>query len=194
MIEKYKYVIKNKKNNLFLSPYNYGEHWVGIERSQKFDIETGKEKPEDLVDLAWIYDEYIELKKVKLTIIIEEIENDLNKNKKEYIISKEKYLKLKNKIKLYYRNSKYNEHGTKIKSIGIVEHIIYNIIRDKFYLNGIELNKNKFFKTTENINKAKELIYDFENNINYFNIKFNNHLSKKDLKEIRNKLKKQIEE
>ena len=97
MIEKYKYVIKNNKNKLYLSPYNYGKHWVNIEKAQLFDIETGKEKAIDLVDLVWIADEEVELKKVKLLIQIEEVEEI--KKEKEYIVNKEKYIKLKNKIK-----------------------------------------------------------------------------------------------
>lgn len=192
MIEKYKYVIKNNKNKLYLSPYNYGKHWVNIEKAQLFDIETGKEKAIDLVDLVWITDEEVELKKVKLLIQIEEVEEI--KKEKEYIINKEKYIKLKNKMKSYYSNKLYNEHGTKIKKINILEHIIYNIIRDEFYLNGIELSKNKFFITNEMINKYKKIIYDYENNLDYLKTRFDNILDEKDFKEISKKLKKQIEE
>lgn len=192
MITKYKYVIKNNKNNLYLSPYNYGEHWVDIEKAQLFDIETGKEKAIDLVDLVWIIDEEVELKKVKLLIQIEEVEEI--KKEKEYIINKEKYIKLKNKIKSYYSNKLYNEHGTKIKKINILEHIIYNIIRDEFYLNGIELSKNKFFITNETINKYKKLIYNYEGNLDYLKTRFDNILEEEDFKEISKKLKKQIEE
>lgn len=192
MITKYKYVIKNNKNNMYLSPYNYGEHWVSIEKAQLFDIETGKEKPIDLVDLVWIVDEEVELKKVKLTIQLEEIEDV--KKEKEYIVDKKKYIKLKNKIKSYYRNKSYNEHGTKLKKINILEHMIYNIIRDEFYLNGIELSKNKFFITNEMINKYKKLIYNYENNLDYLIKRFDNILDKEDFKKISKKLKKQIEE
>lgn len=193
MIEKYKYVIKNKQNNLYLSPYNYGEHWVELEKAQTFEIESGREKPIDLVDSAWIIDEEVEIKKVKMTIYIEEI-NQEEKKQKEYILNKEKFLTLKNSFKIYYKNNNYNEHGTKLKRISILEHMIYNLIRDQFYLTGIMLSKNKFFVTSENINKAKEIIYDYENKIDFFNKKFNNLLTKKELKKISEKLKKQIEE
>lgn len=192
MIEKYKYIIKNNNNNLYLSPYNYGNHWVNIEKAQLFNIETGKEKVIDLVDLVWIENENVELKKVKLLINIEEIENE--KKEKEHIINQEKYIKLKNKIKSYYSNNVYNKHGTKIKKINILEHIIYNIIRDKFYLNGIELSKNKFFITSEIINKYKKIIYNYEENLDYLKERFDNILEDEDFKKIKKKLKKQIEE
>lgn len=192
MIEKYKYIIKNNNNNLYLSPYNYGNHWVNIEKAQLFNIETGKEKVIDLVDLVWIENENVELKKVKLLINIEEIENE--KKEKEHIINQEKYIKLKNKIKSYYSNNVYNKHGTKIKKINILEHIIYNIIRDKFYLNGIELSKNKFFITSEIINKYKKIIYNYEEDLDYLKERFDNILEDEDFKKIKKKLKKQIEE
>ena len=193
MIEKYKYVIKNKKSNSFLSPYNHGEHWVNLENAQFFDIETGREQPVDLVDPAWLLDETVELKKVKLTINVEEVLEESNK-KKEYIIDKNKFIELQKMFKLYYNNNDYNEHGTKIKKISILEHIVYNLIRDEFYLKGIMLSKHKFFTTSENINKAKDLIYDYQNNKELFNTKFNGLLTKKELEIISKKLKKQIEE
>lgn len=194
MIEKYKYIIKNNNSNLYLSPYNYGKHWVSIEKAQLFDIETGKEKLLDLVDLIWIEGENVKLKKVKLLINIEEIEEKEEKEEKNYIINKEKYIKLKNKIKSHYNNNLYNKHGTKIKKINILEHIVYNIIRDKFYLNGIELSKNKFFITSEIINKYKKIIFNYEENLDYLKERFDNILNEEDFEKIKKKLKKQIEE
>jgi len=97
-------------------------------------------------------------------------------------------------MKSYYSNKLYNEHGTKIKKINILEHIIYNIIRDEFYLNGIELSKNKFFITNETINKYKKLIYNYEYNLDYLKTRFDNILEEEDYKKISKKLKKQIEE
>ncbi len=195
MIKKIKYVIKNNENGLYLLPYQENKCWVDIENAQTFTMITGKDKAEDYVDYCWLINESVELKKVEVKIEINEINKIKEKEKiktKEYILNKEKYLKIKNIVKKNY-NNQYNIYVTKLKKMKIIHHIIYNVIRDKDYLNGIELNKRRYFYTHERILLAKDKIYDYTNNLNLINNIFENELSEQELKKIKEKLKKQIE-
>lgn len=192
MIEKIKYLIKDKNTNLYLSPYNYKNHWVKINDAEFFDIQNGIEKAEDLVDLIWIEDKEVELIKVKLKIEIEEIKE--KKIKESFILTKEKELKLKEIYKNYRKQKEYNQYGTKLKKISITENIIYNLIKNKNYLNGIILSKNKFFTTNNEIQKSKNKIYNILNDKSFLSIELRDFFTQEELLNLSNKLKKQIEE
>jgi hypothetical protein len=189
-----KYVIKNIETNSYLYPYEEDKCWVELEKALTFNIEIGKEEPVDYVDYVWLHNEKVELVKVKIKSTIEELLELPEKKELDYILSKNNYLEIKNILKGFRENT-YNSHGTKLKNITILHHIIYNLIRDKYYLKGIELNKRRCFLTHEDIIGTKEIIFNYkeEKNKDKINKIFKNKLTSKDLEKIKNKLKKQIE-
>jgi hypothetical protein len=192
-MEQTKYVIKNKKTNKYLSPYNYGEHWVNIESAQRYNIETNKEKVSDLVDFIWVEGESVELIKVRVLIQVKEIEKkEVVDSKKDFIFTKKEYVKIKEKIS-ELKNVKYNDSGTKLKPFKMVHHIVYNLIKDNYYLKGLELSQNKFFLTHSNILLAKNIINNDEK-LKKELIKVFPIFSEKNIKLIQEKLKKQIED
>ena len=192
-MEEIKYVIKNTKTSKYLSPYNYGSHWVDINSAQRFNIETNKETINDLVDFIWIENEEVELIKVNVVINVKEIEkNEIEIKKKEFILSREEYVELK-QITNSLRNVVYSKHGTKLMPFKIVHHIVYNLIKDNYYLRGIELGRKKFFLTHSNILLAKNTINDDQKLKKELATIYKDLFDDKKIDLIQKKLKKQME-
>lgn len=189
-----KYVIKDINSNKYLSPYIYGKHWVGIEYAQRYNVNIKKENNIlDFVDRIWIEDKEVKLVKVKVEIKVEEVieEEKTESIKKEYIVNKAEYKLLKDNFKKI-SEVKYNEYGTKLKPLKTVHHIIYNLIKDNYYLKGFNLSRNKFLLTHESILSAKKIILseDIKKEIEFI---FGFLIEDEKIKKIQNKLKKQIE-
>lgn len=158
------YVVKNMENLKYLSPYNYGSHWVELENAQRFNIETSKEKVEDLVDKVWIMDVNVSLVKVEVNIDVKEIV-EMERNKievKDFILTKDEFIELKKDLKAL-RKTTYNKFGTKERKMSIVHHIVLNLLKNNYYLKGIELGKRRFFLTHGEILNAKKIILKTKN-------------------------------
>lgn len=180
-MEKIKFVIKLKNTDKYLLPTDYNNRWVDLEKAQYFDYDEKIKTAGQLVDHVWIMDDDTELKKVKLKITIEFLEEEIKE--REFLFSKEdkKRILQKNKIKYF------NQYGTIIKKENLMHTMIENIVRDKHYLNHVKFKKKKKFETIEKIMKSVKKIKEYENNYQEIN-KIFPFITLNDLEIIKNKI------
>ena len=157
-MERYKFVIKLKNTEKYLLTLDYNNRWVNIEEAQFFDYNEKIKTAKDLVDYVWIMDDEVELKKIKLKIEIEFIEQ--KEIKKEYLFNKvdKKRILQKNKIKYF------NNYGTIIKKENLMHTIIENIVNERDYLKGVKFKKKKKFETVGKIMYSVKKIKEYEKN------------------------------
>lgn len=180
-MERFKFVIKLKNSNKYLLPTDYNNRWVDIENALFFDYDEKIKKANQLVDNVWIMDDEVELKKIKLKIEIEFIEEEIKE--KNFLFSKLDKERILKKRKIKY----YNSFGTIIKKENLMHSIIENIVRDKHYLYNVKFKKKRKYDTVEKIMKSVKKIKDYENH--YIEIhQIFPFITLNDLEKIKNKL------